>query len=397
MLHHSPSRLCSRVPISVILIGLSVLVLSISGSGQERLPQPELGLEIHLSGDTRPQIRLAGGGLTLIPRQLLKIHDPTAAGQLTAIDLQAEIDGDAIKVRVSIIYNDLSNQEWWKDKQEKFAGSYIIRVGEIVRPAELWQFGIEPFEMKAISARRVVFKPGEGPPVTNETTSLEVARLEKHLNGYWLWLKNTSSKNVVAFVVSSGRASIGTGLSGRADRPIALAAGATSQQLHLNGKEIEQSGIRVRFAFFDDGSFEGDPTFVAPLLAHEEGVRIQAPHVLRKIQETLEVDDPELQAAFDKLEAALWVIPEAIDKQSALEFLGTKFPSLDDKTLSVLYEQLKSGLYDARNIALSSMGQNGRIIRERAQQNDAVFTAKSLRQVLEDLKRTFVKIVSAHR
>ncbi len=401
MLRHWFSRLRSRVLVSVIVTGVPMLVmllaLSISGSTQRPLPRVELGLEVLLPGDRTTAIRLIGGGSTLIPRQRLRINDPAAAGQLTAIDLQAEIDGDAIKVTLSVIYNDLSNQEWWKDKQEKFAGSYIIRDGEALRPAELWRFGIEPFEMKAISARPVVFKQGEGPRVTNETTCLEVARLEKHLSGYRIWMKNTSSKNVVAYVVSTGRASIGTGMSGRGDRAIALAAGATSQQLHLDGKDIEQSGITIRFAFFEDGSFEGDPRFATPLLAHEEGVRIQAPHVLSRIELTLEADDTELQAAFDKLEAELWVIPEAIDKPSALDFLRTKFPSLDDKTLSALYEDLKSGLYDARNIALSSMGQTGRIFRERAQNSDVADTAKSLRQVLEHLKQTFVKIVSAHR
>jgi hypothetical protein len=179
------------------------------------------------------------GGSRIIPRRLLKISDPSAAGQLTAVQLEAEMTGDVFKVRVSVIYCDISKQEWWKDKQEKLAGSYLIREGEPVRPSELWEFGIEPFEMKVIGARPIVFKAGEGPPVTNETTSLEVARLEKHLDGY--------------------------------------------------------------------------------------------------------------------------------------------------------------RLYEARNIALVSMGQNGGIIRERAQQNDDVSTAKSLRQVLEDLKQTFVKIVSADR
>lgn len=399
MLYYLYPRFCIRSHVSVMLTGISMLAMllatSISGSTQRRLGA-ELGLEILLPSETTAVSLpvMIGGGSRLIPRRLLKISDPTAAGQLTAVQLQAEMDVDAIKVRVSVIYNDIFKPEWWKDKQEKVAGSYVIREGESIRPDDLWQFGIEPFEMKVIGTRPVVFKAGEGPRVTNETTCLEVARLEKHLDGYRLWLKNTSSKNVVSYVVSSGNASTGNRTSLRGDRAVVLAAGATSHQLHLDAKDIEQSGIAIRFAFFEDGSFEGDPRFATPLLAHEEGVRIQTPHVLRKIEETLEVDDPELQAAFDKLEAELWVIPEAIDKPSALEFLRTKFPSVDDETLSALYEDLKSGLYDARNIALVSMGQNGRIIRERAQHNDGVFM---LRQVLEDLKQTFVKIVSAHR
>jgi hypothetical protein len=361
-------------------------------------PRSELGLEIGVPRESMHHIRFAvsngGRSSTLIHRRSLSISDPQAAGDFTAIDVSAEGDGGAIRVRVSVIYNDLSNQEWWKDKKEKIAGSYVVREGEPVWPTELAQFGIEPFEMKVISAGPIVFKPGEGPRIINNSTALEVARLEKHLDSYLISLKNISSKNVVAYTISTGRGGgVSTSSGGRGD-PV-IAAGATTRETHLYGPNVELEGITISNVIFDDGTFEGDPNVAAHFLARAEGVRIQAPHVLLKIEQTLAVDDNEFQAAFDRLEAELWVIPEAIDKQSALEFLQTKFPSLDEKTLSALYEELKGGLYDARNIALSDMGVNRRNIQERQQRNgDDGSAVKSLRATLERVKQTLEKITS---
>jgi hypothetical protein len=119
---------------------------------------------------------------------------------------------------------------------------------------------------------------------------------------------------------------------------------------------------------------------------------------LLKIDQALAVNDGELTTAFDKTEAELWLIPEAIDKQSALEFLKSKFPSLDEKTWSALYEDLKGGLYDARNIALTDMGVSRRNVRERQQRiEDDGYAAKSLRATLEQVKQTLERIVSGKR
>ena len=155
---HSRSRLKTVISLGVLSIGISLVLTPIASAmslslQRDMLPRSEIGLEIRLTGESRPLIRLAGphggGGMTLILRRLLRINDPNAAGEFTALDVRAEVEADAIKVTLSIIYNDLSNQEWWKDKKEKFAGSYLIRVGETVRPAELDQFGQLAFELLA--------------------------------------------------------------------------------------------------------------------------------------------------------------------------------------------------------------------------------------------------------
>jgi len=337
-------------------------------------------------------------GWTCIPRQRLTINDRTAAGEFIAVALRTEIDGNAIRVTLSIVNDDYTNRESLTYKPEREVGSYLIREGETRRAAELDQFGIEPFEMKVISLKSVVFKRGEGPQITNNTTALELARLEKDFLTYRLWLKNASAMNVVAYTISAGRSSVSVegGLS--RDTPAAISAGMTaSDEVSLDASDVESSGITIQFAVFEDGSFEGDSKLGARFSAKIQGVRIQSPYVLHRIEETLMVDDGELRAAFDKLEAELWQIPEAMDKSSAIEFLRTKFLSLDEKSLSALYEDFKGGFYEARNIALSSLGSNRQHLKDRAQYDNSLATAKTLRSILESLKHTFETINSVRR
>lgn len=402
----------------ILLIG-SVNLVTAASSQQRRFSQPELGLEIILPDSWRSPLKVVNGGrsMSLIKRQELTINDPNLAADFTAVDVWADGEDNAIRVRLSVIYNDLSNQEWWKDKKEKVAGSLLIREGESARLTALAQFGIEPFEMRAITTKPVVSQPGEVPRIVNNTKSLEVVRLEKSLDRYQMWLKNNSSKNVVAYTISTGNESLSTSGVGYGNIRPAIAAGATSDEInlhvvkviaagaasderHLYGAKVEEDRITIPIVVFEDGSFEGDIKLAVRFLVNGEGIRIQAPHVLRMVEQTLQVEDAELQTAFDKLEAQLWVIPEAIDKQSAVELLKSKYPSFDDETISGLYEQLKGGLYQARNMALSPIGDIKRRIQEDEQRQEskpAATRASLLRATLTQIKNDFERIVGSNR
>ena len=85
------------------LPGLALMIVGLSGSSeltlsQTRTPPPEVGLEIALSGAPNPLIRFTSGGSTLLRRPRLKINDSSAAGEFTAIDVQALPETDGVKV-----------------------------------------------------------------------------------------------------------------------------------------------------------------------------------------------------------------------------------------------------------------------------------------------------------
>lgn len=388
-------RLVGRAVISSLILFL-VLTLSVHSSpaAYQDLDRrrPEIALEIRLPDKSLPRRRFPGGGMTLIRRQSLNIIDPVAAGEFTAIDLSSKVEGDSMTVRLSIIYNDVSNQEWWKDKKEKVAGTWVIQRGETVRP-DLVAFGIESFEMSVTDAKAIVFKPGEGPRIVNKTTALEVVCLTRQLDHCSISLRNTSGKNIVAYSISIGRGGVSSHSRGVGSSVIA--AGATAPEQYLQCSEKDDEDIVISNVIFDDDSYEGDSKFAQTFLANSDGIRIQAPHVLRRIEQVLAIPDWDLRAAFDKLEADLWVIPEAIDKQSALDYLAKKLPSLDSRTVSDLYEDLKGGLYDARNIALSDIGNTRRYVQELEERGQFASAVESIRRTLERLKESLSKITAS--
>ena len=398
--------------IAVIVTSMVLLIASTQSaagvlSQERRFPTPELVLEIAVPSYPHPPLRLGvsrgGRCMTLLPRRQLTINAPKLADDLTAVDVWADGEGDSIRVRLSIIYNDLSNQEWWKDKKETVLGSFLVREGAPVLPAELATFGIEPFEMRIVKGTPVVvFQPGEGPHIINNTQALQVVKVEKAHEGYSLWLKNTSSKNVVSYAIRTGNSGTITSTYETASwnlRP-AIAAGAISKEIHLDSSRAETDGITIQAVVFEGGTYEGDSGPALRYLVTGVGMRIQAPLLLRTIELTLAVNDGELPTAFEKLEAQLWAIPEAIDKQSALELLKSRYPSFDGKTISDLYEVLKGGLYDARNIALSSIGDVKRSLQESERHNDsnpAATRATLLRDTLIRIKSEIQGLLEAKR
>ena len=320
--------------------------------------------------------------MTLIRRQSLNVVDAAKAAGVSAVDVWADGEDGAIRVRLSIIYNDLSDQEWWKNKKEKIAGTYLIREGESTSPARLARFGIEPFGMRVVSARPAELLPGQDLRITNKTKALEVVRVEKSLDRYVLWLRNNSIKSVVAYTLSFGNS--GVSVNGSGDRP-ALAAGAITEEIPVGGPNIQKTGVTIAVAVFEGGEFEGEPILAVKFLARAEGIRPQAPRVLRMIGEALGADDAGLRAALDKLEADLWVMPEAVGKQAGLELLKSKFAFFEEATLGRLYEELKGGLYEARNIALAQLGDVKRRLQAAGRpgaENDGKADAELIRRTL---------------
>jgi hypothetical protein len=377
---------------------LGIILLGVSAGAQRALPPRDTVLHITFPGESHPAIGLGfkgGFNHTLIPRAQLTVIDADTAGDFTGVDLLAQLVGNAINIRLSIVYPEKSKAERLSSElidNRTQSQSFMLHEGESVRLVELVQSGIEPFELAVRVATPRELKPGEGPRIINNTTALEVARIDGHLDSYVIAIRNASGKNVVAYAMFTGKTGYGAN---RSQQGAPVIAAEAIREIDLDRGLADRDGITISSVVFDDGTFEGDPAFAARFLARAEGLRIEAPQVLLRIDQTLSVNDNELVAAFDKTESELWLIPEAIDKQSAIEFLKIKFPSLNEKTWSALYEELKGGLYDARNIALTDMGVSRRGVREQPLQNqDNAVAVKHLRASLERVKQALERIAS---
>lgn len=392
----------SRIFLTLALTGAAVL--SVGGQAVEqarqRAPEAEKQYGIKISLPHLARRPLPASVNTLLRRQDLTIVNERLAKGVTAVDFGAQPQGDAIHLRLSIIYNDISNQEWWKEKQETPLKTYTVREGETLRAQELEAFGIAPFEITVISVKPVKLRPGIDVPIDNRTQSLVVEGIVKHLDHYTVQLKNLSGKRLRSYYVMynitpHGGSGIG------ADGTLSDLAGAATPdrrevELRFHDDDLEKRGIVIRMAMFEDWTWEGEERDVLPLLAKREGARRQAPNALAMLTEFLRLSDDQLVEGFAALESSFWQMPEAISKAAAVELLKERFPALDERRISELYEHLKAGLYEARNVTLRQLGNFKQIVEGmQVRQLDGKEQAQRIRERVEDIKAQYERILAS--
>jgi hypothetical protein len=357
------------------------------GKSRHHFPRPAIGLEIISPHKSTPLFKGTSTSC-LLNRNSLFITDQEAAKDFTAVYIVGIAEKEGLKIRLSILYNELSEQGW-KNKQEKEIGNFTILAGNSLSPLELLQFGIEPFEIKVISNKHVVLKPEEYPRLFNFTNLLEVVEVEKSIDGYRFSFKNISNKKIIAFELWSGNSGKGGG---------GLISGEIFEEINsFAAPDIEKYGLALKMILFEDRTYEGDAKSATRYFARWEGEAVQAAKLLPMIEGALQVSDAELSEVFDKLEAQLWKMQEAMDKSSALEFLKIKYSNFDDKTISMLYEEFKGGFYSARNAALSPMGTGKRQLQEQGEKYLEADKIRLIRHTLSQAKSHLEKLVSASR
>ncbi len=330
-------------------------------------------------------------------RDSLAIVNPEVAKDFTMVEIQAEIGTDAVNVRLAIIYNKLSEPEWWKNKKEKELGRFTIPFDQSIRLTELLQFGIEPFEIKVISSKPVILKHDEYPRIFNPSNALEITEIEKSVAGYRVSFKNVSNKDIAALEIRSGGDGFGGGGLGHRGGNAFLPSGGTYENLDwLPLSNVEKYGITIKLIMYSDGTYEGDAKSATRLLAEQEGYKIQAAKLLPQLEKALNVADEELPEVFVRMEADLWQMPEAMDKASSIEFLKIKHPAFDEATIAMLYEEFKSGFYNARNTLLSNMGQAKRQVEEHPEGYSNADKASLFKHVLTHLKERMTQTLSSN-
>ncbi|MEW6130555.1 MAG: hypothetical protein AB1757_26205 [Acidobacteriota bacterium] len=350
-------------------------------------PAPTVGLEVITSRQTEPVYKGIVGHFS-IARDALAIVNTETAKDFSLVEVQAEMVTGVIRVRLSVIYNKLSEPQWWKNKKEKMVGEYSIAIGEFLRPAELLQFGIEPFEIKAISFNPVVLKRDEYPRIFNPSNAIEITEVEKSVAGYRFTIKNVSDKTITAVEMRSGSNGLGAG---------DIKPGETYEAINrFSSTNIEKYGLTIKMILYNDGTYEGDAKSASRYLARNEGYKIQAAKLLPIIEQALAVSDEELPDVFIKMEADLWQMQEAMDKPTAIEFLKTQYPAFDEPTISMLYEEFKSGFYNARNTLLMNMGPAKKDVEAQSQNYSKANQVTMFRGILTRLKETMMKTVSSN-
>jgi hypothetical protein len=335
----------------VVWLGALSSHASLTAAAAEDPEESRLGLEINLAaGPEGPSKRLFEARYQLVlERRVLKILDEDSARDLTAIRVvtsptivrESASAVNAVSVRLYATYS---------DKAEKQLGTYMVRDGESVRPAELTTLGIEPFEIRGVRAVPTVIKPSDKPLVTNSTQSLEVVRLERTFARYDVVLKNGYDKNVINFAIAFSEGFTYRSILDSA-QPSAMAPGTIAKFNIGSGGSMDQE-IRVAAVILADGTADGDPKIYAHMLANYRGAGIAATSALTGIQKVLDASDQDLESTLAWLDAELRSMPEAIERESGIALLKSKFGSLDEQVISSLFVDLKNGYQEARGQAL---------------------------------------------
>lgn len=140
----------------------------------QQAAEEEQAVEIAIPGEhqfkRRMPVRAGGRFGMLMRRNQCHIIKPEAAGDFTALEVQVDSAVDHIDIRLSLIYNDLSNPQWRVDRKEKVVAAFGVRDGEAVQTLELVQFGIEPLEIRFMTVKPAVLLPGRDFLVNNQTS-----------------------------------------------------------------------------------------------------------------------------------------------------------------------------------------------------------------------------------
>ncbi len=186
----------------------------------------------------------------------------------------------------------------------KKLGEHRARLNETVRLTELQKLGYLPFTVRVLPPTP---PPRPNPALSSDAPSISIEVVKQNWDSFTLAVHNLSPHAVVAFAIGDIPTPHGDGYTttrGTAARP-AIPPGGTIAFEHYGA-----GPILVRYASFDDGSWEGDPVIVA----FEKAQQAATHALLGQIDEvaTRILGDPSLDddARIARIRSAIDALPE---------------------------------------------------------------------------------------
>ena len=149
--------------------------------------------------------------------------------------------------------------------------------------------------------------------IINKTTTLELASIRATDHNHLVFVfKNLSSKdlNGYAIAVNGARITVDISSGDRAVNP------GETDAIEIPG-DSSPPQVTILAAMFADGSIEGDPVVVAKLKEWRLGLKKQLTRALSVLNETLESQDVNADAALDRLESQFSSFPLESDNAQA--------------------------------------------------------------------------------
>lgn len=283
---------------------------------------------------------------------------PDQTDEPTSIQFKFRRVDDAIKVDLSLIFGPVEKSRTLPRNglPAESISSHSLRLGESALLQELARFGIEPFEIKVVSANSRTLDPSR---VINRTKSVEVVRINKARRHYFVVYKNISSKNILAMriVYPVGESPLGSFSQSHLKPLMApgeiyetefqlLSPGPMAQQVAGPGKR-KPGRLTVAGVVYDDLTYEGEKEDAIEVAAGIRAKQIQWPRIIGLLKDAVAAYAQDKQRALDKLKkdvAALSIEPESSD----ITNLAKRFSPITERELGRLIYYLKEQMSEGR-------------------------------------------------
>jgi hypothetical protein len=341
-----------------------LLCCGVVGSAQEKKAQPALtGLALEIVTQ-----KGAPAGYLTVPGEMYggnfprisSWKEPTGgAGEQTSIKLHDELEGDAVRIKVSV------QKGRFKDS-EVLIGNYLLTVGQSAVIEDMASYGYQPME---ISVVRLNTAPPSLPTGTSKAASVEVLDVvERQCNFpcYSVVIHNRSFKDVNELVITTSRA--GAMLTIQWEQkpqnlPLIKAGDTLRVIVHSEASGQKSAdvyipsspdNIAIATAVFSDKSYEGEAIAAVRYIARLAGQKIQAERAIALLESSSDGELPGPDGLLANLQTQVTALsreapPEAM-KQVLTDFAGNT--TLGPESLKYFVE---AGLNDVRKELLKDI------------------------------------------
>jgi hypothetical protein len=330
------------------------------GMGRAQTPALEAKFAIEVPGinGIPPSYVPVGAGSSLVLYEG-HLHRLANAGpgirKPSAIKLEYKADGDMVTIAASAYYGevDLKTTPISVETLESEAlGSYSGKLNDSVTISAMEQAGLEPMTIKIVTAQ--TDNPYH-PPTRSNAPSLRIDYSPENRVFGLVTVHNLSNKAVTAVHLGSLKdGDIWNMGEVRGVRDELIAPGASYQirvYIRPRGRLVKGSNVEkplpghmtLGAVLFADGSYEGDRTLAAGMVAHQIGRETQQQRILSLTEPILAQPELDDNARAERIRIAVKQLPEDPDAKM-IDSLRAQFPKLSDSGVATAQTELSSGM-----------------------------------------------------
>jgi len=302
--------------------------------------------------------------------------------QASGLEFKYRMQGTTVTVRVLLTFDSPASPPG--SVEELPIGNYEIHPGESIAVAHLSRFGLQPVQVKVVTA-----KPPHAtqPEIVNKTSSMLAEKVDQDRAEYKLFLRNTSELAVNAVMISvldgNGRCKVhnqsaftGWFISPDSTRELHLSLpvpdkdegvlgadgescsdtthGFPASPQSINSSAMGAPEIVIEAVDFEDGTYEGDDQKAALLEGGRLGREIERARITTMVEKQIASTQPDGIDKLASVQSQASALPNNADP-AALESIMARFPTVPDSAKEAIKQAIQDGLAMEKGIFLGNL------------------------------------------